>query len=762
MTNLSTEKKTELKIIRRPSGVALITFDSSAKYNALGAQVRMELEQSLELLENDDSVIGVICCSGKSDNFIIGADLQEIRKCESKELIYQLSKVGQALLDKMVSYTKPILAAIHGSCLGGGLELALACHGRVASNDKLTIFALPETRLGLIPGLGGTQRLPALIGLKPALDMILSATPISAEQALEYGVIDKLVDRSEIVDEAEREVLSWVESGDWKAQWIEQTRKYAAGVSTDAEADKPTVFRASRHCKVVLEPEKAQKLLAVSERAIKLRTKGNYPAQTEVIGVIREGLQNGMTKGLEREARVFSDLAYGDVAANLISLFFNTDFAKASAQSLVQKFNNSKIKTLGLIGAGVMGTGLAELAARGGINVILKTNPEKMEKVNEDLRQFAQRSAHQLVSNKQGDEREKVQNEILDRIKLVSTEKDLAEADLILECIIEDQEVKQQLLMRLSAADGPLNDSAILATGTSSFSVGELSKSVAKPENFIGLHFFNPVAMMPLVELISHAGTAKQTLAGAMDLVLKLDKTPIVVKDTPGFLINRLLTIYLFELARLAEEGKPLNWVEETMLEFGMPIGPLQLMDEIGIDVSFTVATTLEAGFGERMRSPQIFHRSAAMGLQGKRSNVGFYLWENSEKRLGINQNFLETTGAVFNEEKASPEEKVKLTERLLFPMIDEAARCLQEKVVSRPREIDFALILGTGFPAFRGGLLRYADTRKLRYIVSRLEEIYSESESCGSSGKREVSELLKKYATEGRGFYSLAGAKEE
>lgn len=739
MTNNTAERKRELTIIKRPSGVALIMFDSTAKYNSLGAPVRVELDESLDHIAKDDSIIGIICISGKHDSFIIGADIPEIRKCETREQVLDLCRKGQILFDKLFNFRKPAVAAINGSCFGGGVELALACHKRVATNEKHTIFSMPETRLGLIPGLGGTQRLPHLVGLKSALDMILSASTISAEEALANGLIDELVEAGQLIESAEKMVLEYAKSDDWKNR-----NSRGAGV------------KATPQCKVELEPEKAQKLLAISERAIKLRTKGNYPAQIEAIKVIREGLTHGFEKGILAESESFADLAVGEVSANLISLFLNTDFAKASAQSMVQKVNGSQVKTLGLVGAGVMGIGLAERAAAAGIKVLLKTKPEKMDSVKEELRQLAIRSAHQSKSDSQAD-KDAVLQSILDRISIVHEEKDLDLADLILESVIEDEKTKQDLLSKFSKQ----KDSLILATGTSSLSVTKLSASVEKPENFIGIHFFHPVALMPLVELISHAGTAKQTLARAMDLVLKLDKTPIVVKDSPGFLINRLLTVYLFEVARLAGESKPLNWLEETMLEFGMPMGPIQLMDEIGIDVSFTVANTLEEGFGERMKSPEIFHKARAMGLQGKRSNVGLYLWEGGEKKIKINPDLLEKTGAVWTEEKCPEDEKAKLTERMLYPMIDEAARCLEEKVIARPREIDFALILGTGFPAFRGGLLRYADTRGLRNIVARLEEIYSESASKGTSSQRQVSTLLKNYAEQGRSFYSLAGAKE-
>lgn len=739
MTTQSVETRKELIIIKRDSGVALLMFDVAGKFNSLGSRTILELDQALTVLENDDSIKAVIGISGKHDSFVIGADLHEIKKASSFEELLKLSKNGQELFNRISCYKKPFVAAVNGACLGGGFEMVLASHARVFTDSKKTVMGLPETRLGLIPGLGGTQRLPRLVGLKASLDMILSASVISSQEAKELGLADKLVWEDNLIDEAEALALSMLDSEEWQ----EKRKKNIEDLRKDESSVKATPF-----CLVDLAAEKAEKMLAISERAVKLRTKGNYPAQVEVLRVIKAGLFNGMRNGLELEAETFARLAATDVAANLISLYFNTDLAKGTAQGLIAKNPGSEIERAGILGGGIMGTTIAQLAAVNGIKTRLKTSPARVEEVKQALH-----SLHRLACK--GKAEEQIGNT---EVAVTTSEDSLIDADLVAECVLEDPQSKAEVLSNLK---GKISDRCVVVSNTSALSITELAKSAPNPERFLGVHFFHPADRMPLVELIPHAGTSKDALARAMDFVLKLDKTPIVVKDKPGFLINRLLTVYLFELARLAEEKTPLNWIEDTMLEFGMPLGPLQLMDEIGIDVAFTVAKRLEEGLGARMQSPEIFKRFCAIGMRGKKSNVGFYLWEGHEKRLGINDDMLEKTGAVVSPEKCPPEEKARITDRMLLSMLDEAAKCLEEKVVARPREIDYALILGIGFPAFRGGLLKYADKRGLASLVGNLEKIYSFTQDFGSAGERSISPLLKKYASEGRGFYSLAGKEE-
>jgi 3-hydroxyacyl-CoA dehydrogenase / enoyl-CoA hydratase / 3-hydroxybutyryl-CoA epimerase len=750
MTMQTTERKHRLDVVRRESGVALIMFDAAGRHNSVGSDTIAELNDVLDVIESDSSIKAVVGISGKPESFIVGADLQEIRKAEGAGQLRQLSLTGQTVLNKMSTFAKPFVCAINGACLGGGLEIALATHARIVSCDPKTVLGLPETKLGLIPGCGGTQRLPRLVGLKIALDMILSGSTLSAERALQIGLVDELVAADNLIAAAEKKALALIDSGEWREivrrnhSYLEEKGQTAGGC-----------------CLKDLSSEKAEKLLAIWERVVKLRTRGNYPAQIEAIKVMRAGLTRGFVEGLAAEADAFASLASGEVAANLITLFLNTDLAKTAAQALVNKFAGSEVKTLGIIGAGTMGAGIARLAATRGSNVVLKTGSDRLEQVRDEMHQLLERSAHEDLDNRAAAEieSERTLQDFQHRLLVVDSFAGLSGSDMIIECIVEDQPAKAKTLARLFEYAGA---DCVVASNTSALSISELSASCANPENFLGVHFFHPVDRMPLVELIVHDRTSKAALARATDLVLKMEKTPLVVKDSPGFLINRLLTVYLFELARLAQEQTPLNWIEEALLAFGMPVGPLQLMDEIGLDLAFSVARRVEVGLGARMKSPEIFQRSCAAGMQGKSGNAGFYLWENHDRKLAINPAMLEKLQAVTSEEKCSAAEKTRIADRMVLTMADEAARCLEEKVVSRPREVDFALILGIGFPAFRGGVLKYADQRGLADLVVELEKIYAFTKRAGSAADREVSPLLRKYAQEGRGFYSLNVSRNE
>ncbi len=741
------EEHLEILAVKRESGVALIIFDAPSKFNSLGSRTNAELDTMLDKLESDPQVRAIIIISGKPDSYIVGADLVEIRKLTTEAELLALSLRGQKLLNRVQNSCKPIVGAINGTCLGGGLELALAFDYRVATNAASTRLGLPETRLGIIPGLGGTQRLPVKIGLKAALDMILTAESISAEQALAIGLVEQVVSPDDLIAEAEKHALRLADEFETrKNSQSEQVETSAALEPGNSSGIKATPF-----CRTELTSQQALKLLAITERAIRVRTRGNYPAQQRTVQVIREGLENGVEAGMASEARAFAELAAGDVSSNLMSLFFNADFARQAGRSLVNKFPGSKVNTVAIVGAGKMGTSVAQLAATHGINAIVRTDVSKTAKVQERVLSLARIFGKQ--SGNKIDPQSVDPGEVLSRLKIVGEDEELAEADLIVECVVEETDAKTNMLERCSKAAGK---HAVIASNTSALSISALSNSVDAPERFIGLHFFHPVDKMQLVEVVAHPETSRAALARAVDFVTRIGKTPLMVKDGPGFLVNRLIIAYLIEVARLLEEPTPANWIEEAAIEFGMPIGPLQMMDEVGIDVSFTVARTLPPRLGDRLSPPAVLENTAALNLSGREGNRGFYLWENAEKRLGLNPELVEKCGYVFSPEKCPPAEKERLIDRLFLIMADEAARCLEEKIVSKPREVDTGVVLGIGFPAFRGGVLKYADKVGLPVVLRKLETIYSTT-----VGNRQVSSLLRKYAESGRSFYSLSGKEE-
>jgi 3-hydroxyacyl-CoA dehydrogenase/enoyl-CoA hydratase/3-hydroxybutyryl-CoA epimerase len=720
-----TETRNLISVTKRPSGVVVMLLDCPGKLNSLGSAVCHELELALDVVAADASIKAVVMASGKPDTFVIGADLYEIRKAGSVEELYKLSRDGQRTLDKIGAIGKPVVLGVNGACLGGGLELALAGQWRIGTDSPATVVGFPETRLGIIPGLGGTQRLPRLIGLKAALGVILSADAISVGEAKEMGIFDELVAPGELLAKCEERALEFA--------------KDPSAIKERMQT--PSVLSQSKYCLRDLDEEKALKLFAMTERSVRIKTRGNYPAQTKVVEVIKTGLFDGIDVGMEAEATVFSQLAASEGAHNLIALFFATDFARQSAQSLAAKFGASGTKKIGIIGSGTMGASLANLAASKGLQVILKVREGRQQQALENVRALLPRAKGEGADADS-------QEEVFSRVSCTADFGELADVNLIIEAVSEESSAKSEVLTAVSKAVSP---QCTIATNTSSLTLADLSGSVEGADRFVGLHFFHPVDRMPLVEIISQKTTSKAAMARAADLVSILEKTPVMVKDGAGFLINRMLTCYLFEAARMAEEGVPLNWIEESAIDFGMPMGPIELLDEVGLETCFKVARCLHNALGDRMAQPEVLAGTQALGVEGKKTGFGIYLWDENGRRREFNPVIKQLTNVNWSADKSDEATRAKLSERLILPMVDEAARCLEEKIVMKAREIDMALILGIGFPPFRGGLLKYADKLGLKDIGSKLESIYS-----GSKPLRKVSALLTKYIAEGRGFYSL------
>lgn len=716
MTETATTAR-QLMLIKKPSGCALVLLDGPGRVNAIGGVTVRELEELIDHVLKDKEIKAIVVASGKPDSFCLGADLQEVRKLTTRESVAELSRRGQHGLKRLAEMPIPVVAAIHGICLGGGLELALSCTARIASNSKTTLIGLPETRIGLLPALGGTQRLPRLAGLKTALDVILSAESISAREALEKNIVDRLCDRDQLLDEAERFALELVDG--------------QAILKRDLGND--------------LGDERSKKLLAITERAVRVKTRGNYPAQTKAIEAIRRGITDGLVAGLQLECETFAELALSDVSANLMSLFFATDFAKQSAQSMATKFGARDLGTIAVLGGGLMATSIAALAAAYGIKVILCVDEERTERTAERLSAAAARVrvVHdfppELVSES------------------ISIEPDLqaiADVNFVLETTVEDMPVKTDLLRAVSRVVRP---DCVIASNTSCLPLKELAAEVDHPERFLGLHFFMPVERMPLAEIISVPTTSKAAVATASGVATSLDKTPVLLKDGPGFLINRLITCCLYEAAQMAAEGLPLSWIDSAIVEFGMPMGPWEVLDQVGLDLSCEVAQTLYNAFGTRFASIEIMERVEAVRAYGQRTGTRIFHYDEAGKRGGYNEGMVAESGFKLSSERLDEATKQEIIYRLFLPMVDEAARCLEERIVMRPREVDMALVLGIGFPAFRGGVLRWADSLTLPFAMAKLEEIYARS-----NPPRQPSQLLRKYVSSGRGFYSLGSGSEE
>lgn len=707
------------------SGVALVYFDGPGKANYLTQEVVTEFERLLSWLETEESVIGVGLLSRKPDNFLLGADLREIMKLDTSEAANRIAGEGQRVFSRFANLNKPKVAGIHGICLGGGLELALCCNRRIATGSYQTQLGLPEVKLGFVPGLGGTQRLPRLLALKNALDLIITAEPIDAEGALKIGLVDEVVSQDKLSRSVEEMILALLENGQDKdfTERAFHARRDAAIASAKEDGAK-----------------KQEGAFAGFRRAVRIKTKGRYPAHARVLDVIQFGLDHGIEKGLSQEAKAFAELAVSDISRNLVSLYFSTEFARSSALSGSDTAGMDSIKTVGIIGGGLMGVSLSKLAAREGVKVLFRplrkeTLLPSVKAITEALQKA---SSHNLVDGAQMP---------VENFHPIYDDRQLLDCDLIFEATEENIVTKVRTFKSIKPF---IRKDCILATITSSLTVQDMQAQLGSDNTLIGTHFFHPVEKMPLVEISSSQSTDKLAAAKVAGLVGRLNKIPVLVKDVPCFLVNRLLCCYLLEAARLCEERVPLDWLEETALEFGMPMGPLDLLDEVGLDTAIMVAETLHARYGERILLPPVLFKVKSLGIKGKKAGVGIYRRDATGKKTSFDDRLVQNLNLVVAGSAPSENEASKLCARMILPMVDEAARCLEEKIVRRPRDIDLATVLGIGFPAFRGGLLKYGDTLGSGNLLGQLTEIYALS-----SPHREVSNMIKKLAKDEGKFYA-------
>lgn len=700
----------ELSLSLLPSQVAVLTLNVPGRANTLSTEIIGNFSKALDMVQEDPQIKALIFRSGKKDHFAFGADIKEISQFGTKDVAARMSRNGHKSYLQVMQITKPTVAVVHGPCLGGGLELAICYDKRICSDSASTIFGLPEVTLGVIPGLGGTQRLPRLIAMKQALEMILLGQTITVEDALKLGLVDECVPQEKLMERAEELLLELIK--------------------TQKPEDKLLVAVESRFEKGKLSPEEEKQIASAFktfERILKMRVSHHYPAPHQALETIKYGFEHGLSKGIEKEIDVFAQLASSEVARNLISFSFNKEIAVQSAARTLSQAGG--IQELGVIGAGTMGKGICEVSMKSGINVSIKSSNQKK---TQDEAERLNSKGHKAQANAS------------------PTYEHLSDCQLIIESVYENLDVKQQVLKDLSCATKDKPDT-IIATNTSSIPLGKLSEFVDKKENFLGLHFFNPVDRMPLVEVIPSEKTTPAIQKKATAYLSQIGKIPVVVKDSPGFLVNRLLTCLLIDAVRMADEGMPVNWIDTAASDFGMPIPPFELFDELSWDIGGSVAYYMYESFGERFASPPMVAKALNLGFQGKKTDAGCYLWKDGKKG-GINPEFLKGAEVKTSEEALDETTRKVILDRLFLAMIDEAARCLEEKVVRKAKDIDLAIIIGIGFPPFRGGLLKYADTLGIDYIYETLSTIYEKHEP-----KREISKLLTEMKSTARGFYKAA-----
>lgn len=697
-------------------GIATITFDlPGEKVNKLTTGVVAELDSLIAELESGSGIDGAVIVSGKDGNFIAGADISEIETIASPGEGSRLSEQGQRVLKRLEKLPFPVVAAIDGACLGGGLELALACEYRVVTDSTKTVLGLPETTLGIIPGFGGTQRLPRLVGIQEALRMITTGAKVYPKKARQIGLVTDVAVKECLMEAAGRLISRHGESGSGKK--FKKTSWKSRGMALLFESNK-----FGRNF-----------LFDKARQAVRVKVGDHYPAPLAAIDAIEDGFKHGLKEGFASEAHLLGEMAVTETSKNLIKVFHLRE-----KFSHVDRSPAGYISSMAVIGAGAMGGSIATLVAENGIKVrLVDMSTKALGK--------ALRAVYSAVRKKKSKGIYSSTDAVWipSRISCDTMMRGLKRTDVVIEAVVESMDVKKSLLLDLAAAT---REDTVIVSNTSSLSISDMARAVPDAWRVAGMHFFNPVDRMQLVEVVRGEHTSDLTVRIVTALTKRLGKIPVVVKDSPGFLVNRLLLPYLNEAAHLLEDGVGMEAVDEAMLEFGMPMGAFILLDVVGLDIASHVCENLQQGFGDRMRPSPILTAMCEDGRLGKKSGKGFYRYDKKGGRQsdsGLKKFLLPH---IRGDLKLGEQ---YIVDRLILPMINEAALALEEAVVGEPEAVDTAMIFGAGFPPFTGGLLRYADTMGVARVVKDLEELTS------LHGERfKPAELLIEMAQTGKKFY--------
>ncbi|WP_298754664.1 3-hydroxyacyl-CoA dehydrogenase NAD-binding domain-containing protein [uncultured Arcobacter sp.] len=663
------------------NSIATLTFDlKNSKANKLSFELLAELDKVLDDIKENSEIKALVIDSAKPSIFIAGADIKEIEAMSTQEEIYEQISKGDDILNKLEKLTIPTIAYIHGACMGGGLELALCCNYRIATTNEKTKLAFPEVKLGFFPGLGGTQRAPKLVGLMTALEMILTGKNYDAKKALKIGLVN------EIFDNGQKEF---------------KLKEFITKVLENKIQNKKLSFVNNLMQKFSLTRAYVYKK---SLETIEKKVNKDFKAPYTALDVIKKTFNEPFEKGIEIEAKAFSNLAASKESKYMIKLFF-------MFEKLNKNFDKTQvpITNVAVLGNGVMGKGIIWLFSKFLNEVRIKIR--KIEQAHDIINSVAKLYDSSIKR------RSMSQNQVdfkLNKISYTDEFNGLSQTQLAIEAIIEDEDAKKEAFEELEAV---MDKDSIIATNTSSISIEKLGSELKNKKNFLGIHFFNPVNIMPLVEVIPSSHTSKKTINRVIELLTSCGKTPIIVGDCAGFIVNRILLPYINEAAFILEEGSDIKTIDKLLKEFGMPMGPFTLADTVGIDIGFKVATILNESYGSRMAvAPILTKVYNDLKLLGKKDKKGFYL--HNTKDLDINT---EVSKLLSSNRKTFTDKEI--IERCMFIMINEASRCLEEGIVNDPQIIDFAMITGTGFPPYKGGICAYANDMGISYVVDELKK---------------------------------------
>ena len=704
-----------LTLEKTKEGIAIITIDCpESKVNKISSGLLDEVAGNLKDISEDKNIKGIVIVSGKEDNFVVGADIDELKGMQTTEEVITYITKGHTILNSLENMKIPVVACISGNCLGGGLELALVCHYRMAVNSPQTVLGFPEVQIGLLPAGGGTQRLPRLIGLTAALPLLLTARNLRAKKAKKSGIIDELISPYGAKETAVKKALELAKSGDIKRK---HKRSFVTFMLESNPVGRAIVFSQAR-------------------KMVTRQTYGCYPAPYAIIDAVEHGQKYGKAAGLQKEIELLGKLVTTSQSKALVSLFFGmTDLKKNLQKSLART-----VGKLAVIGTGLMGQGIASVSTTISDTILMKdvsleASAKGMKEIWKGLEKKAKSGT--II----GFDRD------VQYVKLIACDNYalFKNTDLVIEAVFEDLALKKRVLADVEAAT---NERTIFASNTSAIPISDIAAGCKRPENVIGMHYFSPVPKMPLLEIITTDKTAPWVAATALDMGIAQGKTCIVVKDGPGFYTTRILAPMLNEVIFLLEEGAIPNDIDRAMRQFGYPVGPVALIDEVGIDVGAHVGEQLGKMFAARgVRSSNAFPKLIAKDYKGKKNKKGFYLYEGKKKKGQKLPN--EEIYALLG---GAPRKKFDgdlIQQRVSLMMISEALICLQDGIISCPRDGDIGAVFGLGFPPFEGGPFRYIDSIGASRIVvtlESLEKIY---------GKRfSPPQILKDMAQSGKKFY--------
>jgi len=687
--------------VEEEEGVAVVLVDVAGEsVNTLSPEVGAELRALVARLERDPRVKALVFLSGKKEGFVAGAKIEMLQSVRSAAEAEALARAGQKGFDELERLGKPVVAAIHGACLGGGLEWALACHWRIATDDPKTQLGQPEVQLGVIPGAGGTQRLPRLVGIAAALDIILAGKSVKARKALALGLVDEVVPAPMLRPVAVRRAAE-LAAGTLRRKAPAGVKRFAAhGVAATLQQ---MLLEENALGRRLLFREARRKLLA--------KTGGHYPAPEKALRAVQAGYEHGFERGLEVEARLFGELAVSDVARRLMEIFFATTALKKDTGVDDRSVKPRPVERLGVLGGGLMGGGIAAVSANAGLGVRIRERDDA--------------SAGRALAGVRGFFEERVRRRSIGKLdlqqamRLVTATTDWSgfeRVDLLVEAVFEDLALKQEMVRAFEA----VNPAGIFASNTSSIPIAQIAQASRRPESVLGMHYFSPVPKMPLLEIVVTPRTAPEVTATAVAVGKRQGKTVIVVNDGPGFYTSRILTPYMNEAAQILVEGARIEEIDRALVEWGFPVGPMTLLDEVGIDVGQKVGKVMSQAFGDRLHAPETLGALVAQGRLGRKSQKGLFRYRGGKKG-GVDE-------AVYDllpggrARKAF--ERTEIAERVVLQMVNEAARCLGEGVLRSARDGDVGAVFGLGFPPFRGGPFRWADAAGARSVLARLEKL--------------------------------------